>query len=158
MNGQGYRRFVAAMAVACFTASPALAQTGKDKEARNFNQKEVRIITDTLEDVSTGGGSERDGGGKKSKAGKGKQGGQGDRPKGQAKRETSPPGLQQQVQKGGTLPPGLEKRSLPSNVSQRLGPPPRGTERYIAGNDVVLVEKATGVVLDIIHDVLKDGS
>ncbi len=36
-----------------------------------------------------------------------------------------------------------------------MPPPPRGTERVILGKNVVLLEKATNVVLDILRDVVK---
>ena len=36
-----------------------------------------------------------------------------------------------------------------------MGATPPGTERVIAGADVVLIEKATGKILDVIVDVIK---
>lgn len=63
-----------------------------------------------------------------------------------------PPGLQKHLEKNSTLPPGLAKRELPDDLYRRLGPPPKGTGRYIVNEDVVLIEEATGVVLDIIEN------
>ncbi len=75
-------------------------------------------------------------------------------PPGLAKRSSLPPGLQKRLEKHGALPPGLAKRDLPTKLKHQLPPARQGTERVIAGNDVVLIETATGVVLDILHDVV----
>lgn len=79
--------------------------------------------------------------------GKGKDKGM---PPGLAKKGGLPPGLAKKQ----TLPPGWAKRDLPEDLSSRLPPPPKGTERVIVDNDVVLIEKGTDLVLDIITDVL----
>ena len=74
-------------------------------------------------------------------------------PPGLAKRDELPPGLAKQLQKNGTLPPGLAKRSLPSDLERQLPPPPRGYERQIIEDaTVVLINKATGKIADIIYD------
>ena len=52
-----------------------------------------------------------------------------------------------------TLPPGLDKRSLPDGLKDRL-PLRQGIERIIAGDTVVLVDVVTGVVLDILEGVI----
>ena len=75
-------------------------------------------------------------------------------PPGLAKRDRLPPGLQKQLEKNGTLPPGLAKRDLPAELESQLPPAQDGTERVIAGNDVVLIHQATGVVLDILKDII----
>lgn len=75
-------------------------------------------------------------------------------PPGLAKRASLPPGLQKQLDKNGTLPKGLAKRELPSELESQLPPEKQGTDRVVAGNDVVLIHKATGVVLDILKDVI----
>ncbi len=54
------------------------------------------------------------------------------------------------------LPPGLAKRDLPSDLEFAL--PRRIGERfYIVDGNVVLVEQATGVVLDIIDNIVRAG-
>ena len=74
-------------------------------------------------------------------------------PPGLAKRDELPPGLAKQLQKNGTLPPGLAKRSLPADLEKQLPPPPKGYERQIIEDaTVVLVNKATGKIADIIYD------
>lgn len=105
------------------------------------------------------GNSDDSSGGKgknKNKAkGQGKNKGKG-LPPGLAKKDHLPPGLQKQLERNGWLPPGLAKRDLPDDLTAQLPLPQAGTERIIAGNDVVLVEAATNVVLhDVVSGVLK---
>jgi len=75
-------------------------------------------------------------------------------PPGLAKKDQLPPGLARQLERKGTLPPGLAKRDLPHDLGSRLPPPLRGTERKIVGNDVVLLEAGTNLILDVLHGVL----
>jgi len=76
-------------------------------------------------------------------------------PPGLAKKDKLPPGLEKQLQKNGTLPPGLAKRSLPKDLERKLPPPPKGYERQIIEDaTVVLVNKATGKIADIIYDAM----
>jgi hypothetical protein len=75
-------------------------------------------------------------------------------PPGLAKRKSLPPGLQKQLEKNGRLPPGLAKREMPTDLNTQLPPEKEGTERVIAGNDVVLLDQATGIVLDVLRDVV----
>ena len=56
-------------------------------------------------------------------------------------------------QKSG-LPPGLDRRALPADLEDRL-PDRTDTERVIVGSDVVLIEKGTDLVLDVIRDVIR---
>ncbi len=78
-------------------------------------------------------------------------------PPGLAKRNDLPPGLARQYQRNGTLPPGLAKRDLPADLSQRLPRPRFGTERVAVDNDVLLIQQSTGVILDILTDVIAGG-
>ncbi|MFT5396028.1 MAG: hypothetical protein ACI85N_001217 [Gammaproteobacteria bacterium] len=75
-------------------------------------------------------------------------------PPGLAKKEKLPPGLAKQLEKNGTLPPGLAKRGLPEDLETELPKPTEGLERTIVDNAVVLVEKATGRIIDIMKDVV----
>jgi hypothetical protein len=97
------------------------------------------------------GGQEQGGNNGKEKGGK-------KMPHGLAKRDSLPPGLQRQLEKNGTLPPGLAKRDLPADLTTRLPARNDGTERVIVDSDVVLVEAATGVVLDILRGVVNSGN
>ena len=83
--------------------------------------------------------------------GKGKQG----LPRGLAKREKLPPGLQKQLRRNGSLPPGLEKKMepLPQQVEARLRPLPPAHVRVVIGTDVIILDKTTQKILDVIRDV-----
>ncbi len=93
------------------------------------------------------------------KVARGEKGGKSKKmPPGLAKRDSLPPGLQKQLERNGTLPPGLAKRDLPPDLAQRLPERGDGTERAIVDADVVLIETATGVVLDILRGVAGTGN
>ena len=74
-------------------------------------------------------------------------------PPGLAKRDQLPPGLERQLRVRGTLPPGLRKKMMPcpEEVERRLPPPPRGFVHVFVGGHVVLVNRSTFMVMDIIH-------
>ncbi len=118
-----------------------------------FSTVERRVIEDYFGYPAHDGDSDRGHKRKHKHKGKGKgKGGKKGLPPGLATRKSLPPGLA----KRRTLPPGLAKRDLPYDLDDRLGPPPRGTERIIVDNNVLLVEAATGVVLDILQDVIRN--
>ena len=75
-------------------------------------------------------------------------------PPGLAKRDKLPPGLQKQIERNGTLPPGLAKRGLPDDLRRQL-PVQKGQDYRVVGNDIVLIETATNLILDIMKDVLR---
>lgn len=78
-------------------------------------------------------------------------------PPGLARRDELPPGLELQVERFGTLPPGLAKRDLPYDLERLLPRRAAGLSRKIVDSDVVLIEEATGLVLDVIEGVLGQG-
>ncbi len=61
-----------------------------------------------------------------------------------------PPGLAKQLRRNGTLPPGLRRNYLPPGLSARLPGLPPGHARVLVGNDVLLIQQATGLILDIL--------
>lgn len=65
-----------------------------------------------------------------------------------------PPGIAKNLQRGKPLPPGIAKKSLPSGLLASLPAPPRGYERIIVGGKVLLVEIATQVIHDILEDIV----
>jgi hypothetical protein len=78
-------------------------------------------------------------------------------PPGLAKRGGNlPPGLQKQLQKNGQLPPGLQKRiePLPVELSRQLPPLPEHWDRVIVERDIILLDRRTNRILDIIEDVI----
>jgi hypothetical protein len=78
-------------------------------------------------------------------------------PPGLAKRGGKlPPGLQKHLDKNGTLPPGLQKRlePLPRDLNSRLPRLPDSWERVILDRDVILVDRQSNRILDIIENVI----
>jgi len=94
--------------------------------------------------------------GKKAKKDKGK-GKSKSLPPGLAKRDSLPPGLQKQLEKNGRLPAGLAKRDLPADLAAQLPARSPDQEVSVVEDDVVLTDKATGVILDVIKDVVRGG-
>ena len=135
-------------AVASETVLLAQSNTAIEKVFSDLERRVIREVlgaagvkdTEVIDD-------QKDRGGKKAKKSKGA-------PPGLARRDRLPPGLEKQLQRNGRLPPGLEKKSLPRHLRTQLPAPLQGTERIIVGNDAVLIDKATNVVLDVIRDVM----
>jgi hypothetical protein len=77
-------------------------------------------------------------------------------PPGLAKRETLPPGLQKHLVKKGTLPPGLQKKiyPLPVVLETRLPRLPTGYRRVVIAGNVILMNPTTGLIYDIIRNVI----
>jgi len=139
------------------TAQSTSVARPDDRVEQIFSDLEKRIIREVLAetgivdaegeakdeaDIKRGGGN---------KAGKGQKSGL---PPGLAKRDRLPPGLQKQLDRNGRLPPGLDRRALPADLENRL-PERTDTERVIVDNDVVLIQKGTDLVLDVIRDVVR---
>ncbi len=68
-----------------------------------------------------------------------------------------PPGMRKRLAKGKPLPPGIAKQVAPSALMERVAVP-KGYRLQEVGPDVVLVEIATGIVHDILMDVIHRGS
>lgn len=78
-------------------------------------------------------------------------------PPGLAKRGGNlPPGLQKHLEKNGQLPPGLQKRlePLPVDLNRRLPRLPDYWERVVLERDVILIDRRSNRILDIIEDVI----
>ena len=78
-------------------------------------------------------------------------------PPGLAKRSGDlPPGLQKKLDRDGKLPPGLQKRlePLPTDLDHRLPRLPEHWERVIIERDIVLIDRRSNRVLDIIENVI----
>jgi Ni/Co efflux regulator RcnB len=154
--------FAALVIAALAAAAPGLADKGKGNNKSYKSEKQATRQSDDREDVLVNrffSNMERaliaefygQQWAKVSKDG-------GSLPPGLAKRKELPPGLQKQLVRKGRLPPGLAKRSLPSDLLKRLPAAPKGTERIVAGADVLLIDIASQVILDVIKGALNPPS
>ena len=78
-------------------------------------------------------------------------------PPGLAKRGGQlPPGLQKHLQQHGTLPPGLQKRlqPLPTALELRLPSIPDIWVRVVLGPHILLIDRRSNQILDILEDIL----
>jgi len=153
-------KMIFALFVFLFAALPATAQTSSGQIPDTvFGAEEKKIISDYLKkklglpDTANKSTSDKDDDASqpkgRGKANKNKNKGKNKNkqmPPGLAKRKELPPGLA----KRHTLPPGLQVRELPADLARKLPEPEKGLERIIADGSVVLIEKATGRILDII--------
>ena len=79
-------------------------------------------------------------------------------PPGLAKRGGNlPPGLQKHLERDGTLPPGLQKRveSFPVELERRLPRLPEQYRRVSIGVDILILDRRTQRIMDVIHDILR---
>jgi hypothetical protein len=144
--------FVAVTGTAAAQSSGS-GMTAADKTVEAiFTALEKRLIREYYGERHRRG--DYDDGGRPGKKGKKNKG----MPPGLAKKKDLPPGLERQLERNGKLPPGLEKRRLPGDLEHRLPRRDRRYERVIVDNDVVLIETATNIVLDILVDVLNSGN
>jgi hypothetical protein len=86
----------------------------------------------------------------KDKSAKGKGRGNG-LPSGLAKRDQLPPGL---AKRGNRLPPGLMKSDLPTDLEETLPKLPDNVERVVVDTDILLVQKGTDLILDVMEGIL----
>jgi hypothetical protein len=65
-----------------------------------------------------------------------------------------PPGMRNRLARGKPLPPGIAKQVAPAALRSGLSLP-RGYDIVEVGLDVLLVEVATGVIHDVLMDVVR---
>jgi len=79
-------------------------------------------------------------------------------PPGLAKRGGNlPPGLEKQLERNGTLPPGLQKRvqPCPRELERQLPPLPADYRRGVIGAHIVIFNRNTNVIVDVMKDVVR---
>jgi hypothetical protein len=79
-------------------------------------------------------------------------------PPGLAKRGGNlPPGLEKHLERDGTLPPGLQKRVQPCPVEleRQLPRLPADYRRAVLGAHIMIVNRKTNVIVDILTDVAR---
>lgn len=64
-----------------------------------------------------------------------------------------PPGIRKKVARGKPLPPGIAKR-FPDGLRGQLPARP-GYDYRVIGSDVALIDLATGVMVDVVKDILR---
>lgn len=69
-------------------------------------------------------------------------------------RKGLPPGIAMNLQRGKALPPGIAKQALPTGLLDLLPPPPHGFERISLAGKILLVEKATRKIHDVLEDAI----
>ncbi len=77
---------------------------------------------------------------------------EGNLPPGLAKKDHLPPGLEKHLVRNGQLPPGLQKKvySCPPELERQLPPPPPNCAHVLIGGNLVLLNRKTNVVVDIL--------
>ena len=65
-----------------------------------------------------------------------------------------PPGTRKNLTRGKSIPPGIAKRFPPDALRSSLSVPPR-YDVVVVGWDVLLVEAATGIIHDVLMDVIR---
>lgn len=145
-----------------FGVGSAQQQPREDSGAPDWAVKTMDDVDDARDDDGDRGGDDEDRAKpEKDKKGKGKGNGKDkskQMPPGLAKRDQLPPGLAKQLAEKGRLPPGIAKRDLPADLAAKLPARPDDQEVTIVDGDVVLVDKATGIILDVIRDVVTNGA
>ncbi len=131
-----YRACVTTVFVALFTLASTASAAGGNSDSPAFTEIEKKVIEEyILKHPELKGHT----GTSPSRKEKGKK--------------PLPPGIAKNLQRGKPLPPGIAKNYLPSDLVVELPKRP-GYERVIIDGRVILVEIATGIVRDILEDVL----
>ena len=155
------RSILAVLGLIAFVGTAAAQSTTQPPNLGDiiFSELEKRLLHDYFGKGKSSGDDEKaeksKGRGKGKGKGKSKGGRGGGLPPGLAKKDSLPPGLARQLERNGTLPPGLAKRDLPADLEAKLPRTVGDHKRVIVDNDVVLIEQATGKILDILKDVVK---
>ena len=68
--------------------------------------------------------------------------------------EALPPGQRKNLGRGKPMPPGIAKRFVPDALRSSLSVPPK-YDVIVVGWDVLLVEVATGIIHDVLMDVIR---
>src|SRR6266581_1547277 len=79
-------------------------------------------------------------------------------PPGLAKRNGNlPPGLEKQLERNGTLPPGLQKKLVPCpvEITRQLPPLPPEYQRSVIGAHIVVFNRSTNIIVDVMKDVVR---
>ncbi len=67
-----------------------------------------------------------------------------------------PPGIAKKIARGGAMPPGIAKKSIPGALLSQLPPRP-GQKWLLVGTDLLIVEIATNVIVDVLKGAIRSG-
>ncbi len=84
-------------------------------------------------------------------------GNQGNLPGNLAGAKPLPPGIAKKMARGGTLPPGIAKKTLPGGLLAKLPARP-GQEWRLVGTDLLIVNVASNVIVDVLKCALRGKS
>ncbi len=68
-----------------------------------------------------------------------------------------PPGIAKKIARGGTLPPGIAKNTLPGGLLVQLPAGP-GQEWRLVGTDLLIVNVASNVIVNVLKGTLRGKS
>jgi Ni/Co efflux regulator RcnB len=71
--------------------------------------------------------------------------------------QAQPAAARTRIEPGAILPPDLPRRALPKGLDSKLPKPAGGQQRVIVGNDIVLIEKKSGRILDVVENAARAG-
>ena len=74
-------------------------------------------------------------------------------PPGLAKKGHHHPGVQKWLHKNQALPHGLQRHDLPDELERKLSKLPKGYIRVKVGGDIVILNKETDIVIDVVRDI-----
>ena len=74
-------------------------------------------------------------------------------PPGLAKKGHHHPGAHKWLHKNHSLPPGLQRHDLPEDLERKLSKLPKGYIRVRVGGDIVILNKETDIVIDVVRDI-----
>ena len=64
-----------------------------------------------------------------------------------------PPGIAKNLERGKPMPPGIAKRGVPDDLARQVSIP-EGFDLETVGTDVVLIEKGSRIIAEVLKDVL----
>ncbi len=144
-------------------ASDMLAATKTQAANTVFQEIERRVIGEYFDEALRRRGVDHDdddGGNKKKGKGKNKikakhKGKSKGLPPGLVGRKDLPPGIQKQIAQGKRLPVDTRTYPLPDDLIYRLPTLSRDIDRRVVGDDIVLIQRGTNLILDVIENVLR---
>jgi hypothetical protein len=149
-----FSKFAASLCVLATLAVPAALAQGNSQGHGKANNKHSDDAVQDSHGTSSGIFSRRD----REIITEYFRGGYSNLPPGLAKRNGDlPPGLQKHLAKNGTLPPGLQKRltPFPQDLERRLPRLPDIYRRGSIGSSVVIIDRRTQRILDVIDAIIR---